>query len=301
MINISFSSDVKNELTGDRIVSQCCLKAQAYGLVLFGRSFSHRQISFFTENPAVADYYKDNVFKTAGIVVNIESGTAKNTKAKIKTLAERTQLLEYFGHSKNELVLRVNRANINEECCFSAFIRGAFLACGSVTSPDKNYHLEFVVAYLRLCNDLITVLEEMNLNPKHTQRSGYHIIYFKDSENIEDLLTNMGATDSSLKLMGIKMQKSMRNRVNRKINFELANISKTVEAARNQVRAIEHIDKHIGLRKLSKPLYDVAILRLENPDLSLSDLGRLLDPPISRSGVNHRLDRIVKIAEETGE
>lgn len=301
MINISFSSDVKIELTGDRIVSQCCLKAQAYGLVLFGRSFSHRQISFFTENSAVADYYKDNVFKTTGIAANIEEGASRNRKVKIRSSTERNQLLEYFGHSQNELVLRVNRANISEECCFGAFIRGVFIACGSVTSPEKNYHLEFVVPYLRLCNDLITVLEEMNLSPKHTKRSGYHIVYFKDSENIEDLLTNMGATDSSLKLMGIKMQKNMRNRVNRKINFELANISKTVKAASNQVRAIKHIDKHIGLKKLSKPLYDVAILRLENPDLSLSDLGRLLNPPISRSGVNHRLDRIVKIAEEAGE
>lgn len=301
MIHISFSSDVKIELTGDRIVSQCCLKAQAYGLVLFGRSFSHRSISFFTENSAVADYYKDNILKTTGIVAHVETGASKNKKVKVKSLSERTQLLEHFGHSKNELVLRINRANISGECCFGAFIRGVFIACGSVTSPDKNYHLEFVVPYLRLCNDLITILKEMNLNPKHTKRSGYHIIYFKDSENIEDLLTNMGATDSSLKLMGIKMQKSMRNRVNRKINFEIANISKTVAAASRQVRAIEHIDKHMGLKNLSKPLYDVAVLRLENPDLSLSALGRLLNPPISRSGVNHRLDRIVKIAEETGE
>ena len=301
MNNISFSSDTKNELTQDRIVSQCCLKAQAYGLVLFGRSFSHRQISFFTENAAVADYYKDNIFKTTGIVAHIETKATKNKKLKIKTLAERTQLLEYFGHSKNELVLRINRANINGECCFGAFIRGVFLACGSVTSPDKNYHLELVVPYLRLCNDLITVLEEMGLSPKHTQRNGYHLVYFKDSENIEDLLTNMGATDSSLKLMGIKMQKNMRNKVNRKINFELANISKTVEAASNQIKAIEHIDKQIGLKELPKSLYEVAILRLENPSLSLADLGRLLNPPISRSGVNHRLDRIVKIAEETGE
>lgn len=301
MINISFSSDVKNELTSDRIVSQCCLKAQAYGLVLFGRTFSFRRISFFTKNSATADYYKDNLFKTTGIAAAIETGPNKNNKVKIKTSAERIQLLEYFGHSKNELVLRINRANISEECCFGAFVRGVFIACGSVTSPDKNYHLEFVVPYLRLCNDLITVLEEMNLKPKHTQRSGYHIVYFKDSENIEDLLTNMGATDSSLKLMGIKMQKNMRNKVNRKINFELANISKTVEAASHQVRAIEHIDKHIGLMELPKPLYDVALLRRENPDLSLSDLGRLLNPPISRSGVNHRLDRIVRIAEETGD
>lgn len=292
---------MKNELTCDRIVSQCCLKAQAYGLVLFGRSFSHRLISFFTENSAVADYYKDNVFKTKGIVAQIETGATKNKKIKIKTSAERTELLEYFGHSKNELVLRVNRANISEDCCFAAFIRGVFIACGSVTSPEKNYHLEFVVPYLRLCNDLITILEEMNLNPKHTQRSGYHIVYFKDSENIEDLLTNMGAQESSLKLMGIKMQKSMRNKVNRKINFELANISKTVEAASKQVEAIDYIDKHIGLNKLSKPLYDVAVLRLENPDLSLADLGRLLNPPISRSGVNHRLDRIVRIADEARE
>jgi len=297
VIAISFSSDVKSELARDRILSQCCLKAQAYGLVLFGRSFSSRSVSFVTENSDTAAIYADSIHKLTGISVTSEPLKNKTT-IKIKTAFERLKLLEFFGHSQNELVLRINRANITEECCFGSFIRGVFFACGTVTSPDKNYHLEFVVPHLRLSSDLIKVLDEMKFSPKHIMRNGYHIVYFKDSEAIEDILTVMGATNSSLEMMGIKMQKNMRNSVNRKVNFELANITRTIEASSVQIEAIEIIESHIGLNALPKHLYEIALLRRDNSEKSLIELGNMLEIPISRSGVNHRLNRIIKIAEE---
>ncbi len=227
-----------------------------------------------------------------------ETETRKKIAVNIETAAERLKLLEFFGHSSNELVLRINRANISNDCCFGAFIRGVFLACGTVTSPTKNYHFEFVITHRRLCDDLILILNEMDLSPKYIERNGSHIVYFKDSENIEDILTIMGATNSSLELMGIKMQKDMRNSVNRKVNFEVANITRTIEASRVQISAIEYIESHGGLDSLPNILIEIAILRKNNPDKSLLDLGAMLKNPISRSGVNHRLCRIVRIAQE---
>ena len=301
MTNITYSSSVKNELVREQIVSSCCLKAQAYGLVLFSRSFSSRSISFFTENDKIALLYSQNILELTNLKTETKTETESRKKIAVSlgTASERLKLLEFFGHSSNELVLRINRANISNDCCFGAFIRGAFLACGTVTSPAKNYHFEFVVTHRRLCDDLFLILDEMGLSPKYIERNNSHIIYFKDSENIEDILTVMGATNSSLELMGIKMQKDMRNSVNRKVNFEVANITRTIEASRIQISAIEYIESHGGLDSLPKVLIEIATLRKNNPDKSLLDLGKMLKKPISRSGVNHRLCRIVKIAQET--
>ncbi|MEI6578694.1 MAG: DNA-binding protein WhiA [Eubacteriales bacterium] len=295
---MSFSSNSKDELASNQMMSQCCLQAQAYGLVLFGRSFSHHSISFTSEHTSSALLYAENLQALINISPQIETGIRKKTSIKIRTASERLQVLEYFGHSPNELTPRINRANLSDDCCFGAFIRGAFFSCGTVTSPEKNYHLEFVVPHLKLSLDLIKLLDEVQLNSKHIIRNGSHIVYFKDSESIEDILTLMGATNASLELMGIKMQKNMINRINRKVNFEVANLSRTVEASIQQVKAINLIDSQIGLGHIPITLREVAILRRENPEISLKDLGDLLKQPISRSGINHRLNRIVEIAKE---
>jgi len=294
---LSFSSNVKDELVSNQIISDCCLKAQAYGLVLFGRTFSPRSISFLSEHISSAQIYADSLLEQTGIKPLVDIDTNKKKKVKIRTAAERIKIFEYFGHSANDLTLRINRANISNDCCFNAFIRGAFISCGTVTSPEKNYHLEFVVPHLKLCMDFINLLDEMNLCPKQIARNGSNIIYFKDSESIEDILTLMGATSSSLELMGIKMQKDMINKVNRKINFEVANLSKTVNASIQQINAINLIDSTIGLNQLPSALKEIAIIRRDNPEISLKELGELLSKPISRSGINHRLKRIVDIAD----
>ncbi|MBO5409679.1 MAG: DNA-binding protein WhiA [Clostridia bacterium] len=293
---MSFSSDVKSELSKTENLSSCCLHAQVYGLVLFAH-FSRYNLSITTENTDVFDLYisylKDYC-KTQPVINNL---SGKKLTAYLKTDAEKETVFEKFGHSLKEPTLRINRSNITEECCATAFLRGVFLACGTVTSPERGYHLEFVVPYKRLCTDLMKFMDELNLNPKYIVRKGNHIIYFKDSESIEDILALIGAQDASLMLMGIKIEKDVKNTVNRRLNFEISNINKTVDAAKLQVQAIQRIEQTKGISSLPENLQKIAKLRLENPEASLRDLEQLMDEPISRSGINHRLSKLINIAE----
>lgn len=295
---MSFSSDVKHELSQIELTSDCCLQAQAYGMLLFGRAFSYSDISFTTENEAVAQKYSDIIYELFSFRPNISTNNTKKYTVEIKNKADRTAVMELFGHDPSQVTLRINRANITSECCFGAFLRGVFLACGTVTDPEKNYHLEFTISRKKICMDLIQLLEEVGFEPKYVYRKYNHVIYFKISEAIEDFLTLIGATNSTLTLMGVKMQKDIVNRVNRRVNFESANLSRTVDAALEQVYAIEKIERTRGLETLPKQLQEMARLRRENPEESLSELAGLINPPISRSGVNHRLKRLVEIANE---
>lgn len=293
---MSFSSDVKQELSSIELTSDCCLQAQAYGMLLFGRSFSYSDISFTTENEAVANKYSDIIYELFSFRPEITSAGSKKYTVSLDDKDEIATVMELFGHSRNQILLRINRANISEECCFAAFLRGVFLACGTVTDPEKNYHLEFTTPGKKACMDLMQLFEEMSFEPKYIFRKGIHVVYFKISEAIEDFLTLIGATNSTLTLMGVKMQKDIVNRVNRRVNFESANLSRTVDAALEQIYAIEKIERTVGLDSLPQQLHDMAIIRMENPEESLSELSSLITPPISRSGVNHRLKRLVQIA-----
>ena len=190
--------------------------------------------------------------------------------------------------------LRVNYANFDCENCQNAFIAGAFLSCGTVSSPKSDYHLEFTVPYQNLAASFVTMLEEKELKPGLTNRKGYHILYFKGSEAIEDCLYLMGASGAMFEMMNVKIVKDIRNSANRKANCETANIERMVQAVRVQLDAIEKIRRLRGLEYLSEDLHAMAILREENPDSSLSELAEM--SALSRSGVNHRLRRIVDIA-----
>ncbi|NCC87728.1 MAG: DNA-binding protein WhiA [Clostridia bacterium] len=303
---MSFSSKVKNELIEfeksrkeDLInYKDCCTHAQQYGLLLFCRGFSVSNINMQTENENIAKIYARTIEQITGQVQPIKCSAAGKYSVNVQGEKRRRKILEYFGHTGSEITLRLNRANIADECCYSAFLRGVFLACGTITSPSKDYHLEFVVTHFNLCKDLMKLIEEIDLNSKYVIRKGNHIAYFKDSESIEDILTHMGAVSSSLELMEIKIYKDVRNRVNRKTNFENANLSKTVDAAFMQVRAIELIKKEKGMSYLSDELRELAVLRFENPEMSLRELGQMLSVPLSRSGVNHRLKKITQMADE---
>lgn len=293
---MSFSSDVKSEIAKTENLSSCCLHAQVYGLVLFAH-FSKYNFSITTENTDVFELYLSYLREYCGVEPTVSDSGTKKMTAYLRSDSEKETVFDKFGHSMKEPTLRINRANISDECCAGAFLRGVFLACGTVTAPERGYHLEFVVPYKKLCTDLMKFLDELELNPKYIVRKGNHVIYFKDSESIEDILAIIGAQDASLYVMGIKIEKDMKNKVNRKLNFEISNISKTVDAANIQVEAIEYIESKAGISSLPDNLQKIAYIRLENPESSLSELGKLLDEPISRSGINHRLNRIVKIAE----
>ena len=294
---MSFSSDVKQELSQIDPISSCCLHAQAYAMLLFGRSFSFLDISLVTENEAVAQKYSDIINELFALRPDINSGNSKKYSVTVSKKQDRARIMNFFGHDESDIFLRINRSNIAQDCCFSAFLRGVFLSCGTVSSPEKNYHMEFTVSHKKLCMDLMQIFEELDFSPKYVCRKSNHIIYFKVSEKIEDFLTTIGAMNSSLELMGIKMHKDMVNHINRRVNFENANLNRTVEAAITQVEAIEKIEKRMGLDSLPAPLREIAVMRMDNPEVSLSELAQMVSPPLTRSGVNHRLKRLVEIAD----
>lgn len=295
---MSFSSEVKTELLSLQMMSDCCRHAEAYGMLLFGRSFSASSVSFATEHRQASERYAQYIQSIVGETPDFTPDEGKMAIVEVSTSAQRKKVLAQFGHGAGEMSLRINRANLAGDCCFSSFLRGVFLACGSVSTPEKNYHLEFVVPFLKLSGDLCTLLEEIGFHPKQVVRKGYRVIYFKDSENIEDLLTCMGATNATLKLINIKIDKDLRNHVNRRINFETANIDRSVSAGGVQVDAIRKIENTVGLDTLSDGLREIAQIRLSNPEASLNELETMLDGKLSRSGINHRLNRLVQIAKE---
>lgn len=294
---MSFSSEIKSELSKTENLSSCCLHAQVYGLVLFAH-FSKYNLSITTENPEVFDLYVSYLKDYCGVEPVISKTGTKKMTAYVKSDEDKEKVFEKFGHTSGETTLRLLRSNIQNECCVSSFLRGVFLSCGTVTDPERGYHLEFVVPYKKLCSDLMKFLDELDLNPKYIVRKGNHIIYFKISESIEDILAMIGAQDASLYLMNVKIEKDVKNKVNRIINFEMSNISKTVDAANLQLSAITFIDEKIGINSLPENLRAVAQLRLENPEASLNDLGMMMKEHITRSGINHRLEKILKIAED---
>lgn len=298
---MSFSTHVKNEILSCEITDECCLHAFAYGMLLFSRAFSFFDVSLLTEQEAIAEKYEQILKSVCKVSPEVNKSDAGKIKVEVVTAADREKVMDTFGYDKNSKVSRLNWSNFAGECCKQAFLKGAFLTCGTVNDPNKGYHLEFVVPYLNLSKDLklfITDYDELDITPKSVVRNSNYVVYFKDSEAIEDLLTVMGAYNSSLELMGVKMYKDMRNNVNRKLNFENANLDKTIDASSRQINAIEHIKNTVGLSYLSGDLEELARIRLENPDMSLRELGDALTAPISRSGVNHRLKKICTIAEE---
>lgn len=300
---MSFASRVKEELLQNQDAFQqrpkaCCHHAELYGLMLTCRDFSKAHMGIKTETEAIAKKYATGIIELTGHTPTISRSAAGKYRVTVDSAEDRIAVLAAFGHDPGEVTRRLNRANLEFDCCHAAVLRGAFLSCGTITDPEKDYHLEFVLSHKVLCNDLMKLFSEWNLTPKYVQRNGAHIIYFKDSESVEDLLTLMGATDCSLDLMGTKMYKDMRNRVNRRMNFENANSSRAFDAAYKQIEAIRTIEEEKGLQYLPQDLQELALLRKENPDYSLKELGDNLKEPLSKSGVNHRLQRILEIAEE---
>lgn len=304
---MSFSSDVKKELCSSVSTDKDALKAELYGMLLFGKTFSEGKIVFTTEN-TYASRRITMLLQTLYMPI-IEKQTALRTKASDNHLykiclidsAECKKIFDDFGHSRSQVTLRVNRANVFSDELSAAFVRGVFLGCGSVSDPAKSYHAEFCVPHKNLSADLCRILTEVtecSFTPKTVVRNGSYVVYFKGSEQICDLLTYAGAPISAMEIMGTKAVKQVRNNVNRRINSEVANITKIASASAKQLEAIEYIKKTQGIETLPADLQEIAFLRLENPEMSLRDLGQSLSPPISRSGANHRMQRLLEYAQE---
>ena len=292
---MSFSQDVKNELLKTEYENSCCEKAMLYGICIFGKSFSSFGVSMQSENEELAKVYKKLIEKYCNVKCEIKvSPGGRNYSVNIEDSSDCDKILGIFGHNDGGS-LKINHSNFDCDDCIKAFVAGAFLSCGTVSTPQKDYHLEFTVPYLNLSKSLVTLLGEIELAPKTSNRKGYNIVYFKGSEAIEDCLYLMGASSAMFEMMNVEIVKDFRNKANRTANCEAANIDKTVKASFAHIKAIEKIENTKGLDYLKNDLKEMAILRRDNPELSLAELSRLSG--MSRSGVNHRLKRIVEIAD----
>ncbi len=294
---MSFSTQVKQELM-EAAAEQlpCCAEAQLYGMLLFAGEFSPRGIRFATEIDELAELFCALLRRFSPAEATLRRNGRKWT-AEISNAADCLQVMEHFGHTPGELALRINRVNFSGECCAAAFLRGAFLACAAVTAPQRQYHLEFLVNFRRLAGDLDALLRESELQPRVTQRKGVWLLYFKGSEQIEDILLLLGAQRASLDLMGVKIEKDVRNHVNRRVNFETANMNRTAGAAAAQLEAARRLREAGAFDALPEPMRQAAALREDNPDASLQELCDLCGGGVTRSGMNHRLKRLVEIAQ----
>lgn len=310
---MSFSGEIKDELIKIEDMPSCCKHSMAYGMMLFGRSFNESDISIMTDNGAVADKYVELCTEVTGVTPQKSVSQAGKTTVSIALAQDRKKVLSYFSNSGNEKFMRIDRGNLRGEsqsedndsgginCCEAAFLRGAFLSCGTCSDPNKSYHIEFVAPYRTLSMDLLKILTDFGLNAKHLLRRGINVIYIKDSASIEDLLTLMGAQISAMEIMSIKIYKNVRNVTNRRSNFENANLTRTVYASFDQVQSIEKLKESGVFVTLSDELKLIGNLRIENPDMSLREIGELCSPKLSRSAVNYRLKRLMDIAEKTTE
>ncbi|EQB87936.1 DNA-binding protein WhiA [Clostridium punense] len=310
---MSFSLKVKNEvcrytdLTKEEAIAELSAIMKASGTLGLG---ANKSITFkvVTENPAIArlifKILKEHFYIHTKLLVK-RSNSLKKNNVYVVIIPEDVNvrgLLEEVGVLKKEELLTINYGipenMVEDEGTKRAYIRGAFLGGGSISNPEKTYHLEFVTHNYDYAIELSKLINTYSLSSKVIQRKNSYVIYIKEGEQIVDLLNIIGAHSSLLQLENIRIMKEMRNNVNRLVNCETANLSKTVNAAVRQVESIKLIEEEIGLDRLPKNLREVAELRLEFPDESLKELGAMLNPPVGKSGVNHRLRRIEKIAEE---
>lgn len=295
---MSFSADLKREILENKPMRARYRMAQAYGLFLFGRAFGPDEICLHTESGETAGLFGQHARALLGKGVVVRIGEKRRSGKIVRTVelpvqADRLRLLELFGHGPG-----INREQLPAPEHLGAFLAGAYLACGNITDPQKSYHMEYVVRDERVCGDLLALLGEALPGARRGSRRGYAIVYYKECGPIEDLMTLMGATKSCLAVIDIETLKSVRNKANRAVNCETANIDKLVGAATAQIEDIRLLLRVRGEGDLPESLRAAARLRLENPEASLRELAELSPEPISRSGIHHRLDKLSKMAAE---
>lgn len=298
---MSFASETKAELCRTAIGRRSCAVAESYGVLLFCNTFSPTLIRIVTESHDFAQRLP-GLFKKAFCVnfdelPNLEQGGKLIFQIREKqTIAK---IYDAFGLSaENNLALHVNLSVLEEEWDRVSFLRGAFLAGGSVTDPGKRYHLELTTSHLKVSNETYSLLLEQSFHPKDTLRNGSSVLYFKQSDAIEDFLTFIGAPVCAMRIMEAKVEKELRNGVNRRVNCETANLDKAVDAAQEQIAAIRCLQANGMLAQLPEKLQKTARLRTEHPEATLMELAQLHEPILTKSAVNHRLRKLLEAAKE---
>ncbi|MBU5627163.1 DNA-binding protein WhiA [Oscillibacter sp. MSJ-2] len=298
---MSFSYDAKLELCRMAVQKLCCARAEAYGILLYCNTFNTTEVRIITENSEFAQRLPKLFHRAFGLRFDRLPETEQEGKLifQITDRKKLSHIVNLLGYSPEQnLVLHVNFGLLEEECCRAAFLRGVFLAGGSSTDPQKRYHLELATSHQQAGRELESLLMDMGFHPKSVQRNGYHVTYFKQSEHIEDFLTLVGAPVAAMAVMSAKVEKDLRNSINRRLNCDTANLDKAVDAAQEQLEAIRKL-MGVGLmEQLPDKLQMTAAARLENPELTLSELAETFEPPITKSCLNHRLRKIQQLAKE---
>ena len=296
---MSFSSNVKVELCKDSLSKKSCAVAEGYGVLLYCNTFSSTEIRIITESRDFAARLPRLFKKAFGITFDQEPAAqdrgklqfAISSEDKIAKIFETLQM-----DLKASLTLHVNFGMLEEEAECMAYLRGAFLAGGSVTDPAKRYHLEMTTSHYKVSRETCALLIECGFSPKELSRGGNNILYFKQSDYIEDFLTAIGAQVSAMGVMEAKVEKDLRNGVNRRVNCETANLAKVVDAPMVQMAAIRALEEAGELDKLPGKLRETALLRRENPEATLQELAAMLNPPITKSAINHRMRKLLELA-----
>lgn len=308
---MSFSHEIKNELAHLEQDRRCCEIAELAGLVRMDGNIligSRKGIGLelVTENNAVArKAYKGlkKLFQVeTEITVQRRNRLKKNNVYLVRVPGQPKvmEVLDVLGLTKDGLMYNpeISESLVKKECCRRSYLRGVFLGAGSLSDPMNSYHLEIVANSEEYAESLVKLIETFGLHPKISSRKNVLLVYLKESEQIADFLNIIGAHQALLELENIRIQKEMRNQVNRLVNCESANMNKTIDAAYRQRMNIELIQKYYGFEQLNEGLRALAEARLEYPEVSLKELGTLMDPPIGKSGINHRMRKLEELADE---
>lgn len=312
---MSFSMDTKNELAHVMPEKKCCMLAEIAGFIRMCGSIrlaggGKFRIITTTENPAVARHYKTLIKDYFGIDAALEVGqgnTLKKGRSYLITIGPENlsdQILRETGilmvkEGMNYISDGIYDGLIRTKCCRKACLRGIFLAAGTITDPEKGYHLEFNCSSQVLAGDVKKLINSfVDLHAKVSARKKNYSVYVKESEQIIDILAIMGAHSQIFALEDVRITKEIRNKANRINNCDNANIDKTLQAAEKQLASIKKIQDNKGLRFLPDKLYEVALLRLDNPEATLQELADMMDPPMKKSGINNRFRKIQELADK---
>lgn len=312
---MSFSSDVKNEISRQMPKKKCCELAEITGFMRIAGSIKlsgkgRLGISMATENPAIARHIKTLFSKYYSISIDLMVGEGSFNKNRnlyelvVKPENNGEQILREAGiltvrEGANTIFEGIDDNIIKSKCCKKSYLRGLFLGGGTISDPNKGYHFEISTQSEILANDIKKLMNSfVDIHGKISRRKESYVVYVKDSEQIKDILNIIGAHSQLLEYENVRIIKEVKNKTNRINNCEYANMDKTINAANKQIEAINKIKHTTGIDSLPDNLIDTALIRLENPEASLSELGELLDPPIKKAGVYHRLKKLEKISND---
>ena len=299
---VSFSGNAKAEMAKAFPQKNCCALAQCFGILLFCNSFHSDSIRIITESREFASILPKLFKKAFNISFDVfpDGETLGKLNFQITRKDSIEKVMQAYGFdTRDTIALHINFPVVEDECCKTAFLRGAFLAGGSVTDPSKGYHMELATTHQSVSKEANILIEDvMGFSPKTAARGGSRILYIKQSDQISDFLTFLGAPIASMGIMEAKLEKEMNNKVNRRCNCDDANTSKVVEAAQEQLAAIRILRQNGILEHLPGKLQQAAVARENNPEASLTELASMMEPPISKPAMNHRVQKLLKFAQE---